>query len=421
MYALPCRLVMGTQHAVLVPARADMIASASAIAPSTLSSRPAAVAAAAVNSTAIGSPSSRPQVSVTAPVFFTRVLHRLIAPRGSIVAADHSRDAQHEVARGTEPAQAPTNDVAQPFGNTVDCRRQPVSRLRFTSFHQMTRDLSDEQHVAFCPPMNGELTPPHRFCCPVLRMTSSRTSLMLRPRSVIRRNALTRRSSTSAALSDGDRAECITKAVTQPPAVLLGVVRVGRPTGSRSASFELGPGAPDVARILPELQTRLGIAPRPLTDPEQDRWSLLSSITELVQAIALTKSLLLLLEDLQWADRGTLDLLLFLSRNLGGSPLLVIGTYRDAEVARSHPLSSALVELRRRANFARLPLRGLSFADVQTMLTTLAKHDVSLTVAQTLQHHRAGNPLDLSAFHVGDAPCTHDSGLPGWRLAASPR
>jgi len=57
--------------------------------------------------------------------------------------------------------------------------------------------------------------------------------------------------------------------------------------------------------------------------------------------------LLIVLEDLHWADRGTLDLLVHLARNFAGSRLLIIGTYRDVEVDRSHPLSSSLAELRR--------------------------------------------------------------------------
>ena len=78
--------------------------------------------------------------------------------------------------------------------------------------------------------------------------------------------------------------------------------------------------------------------------------------------------LLLVLEDLQDADRGTLDLLLYLARNLHGSRLLVLGTYRDVEVDRAHPLSAALTELHRASNFARIHLRGLSRDEVLRLL-----------------------------------------------------
>jgi transcriptional regulator with XRE-family HTH domain len=131
---------------------------------------------------------------------------------------------------------------------------------------------------------------------------------------------------------------------------------------SERVASELGSGAPRVARVLPELQHRLGVTPSPPTDPEQDRWSLLSALTEFMRSAAAVQPVVLILEDLQWADRGTLDLLLHLSRNMAGARLLIIGTYREAEVDRAHPLSSVLMDLRRGAGFTRLVLPGLSYA-----------------------------------------------------------
>ena len=51
-----------------------------------------------------------------------------------------------------------------------------------------------------------------------------------------------------------------------------------------------------------------------------------------------------MLEDLHDADRGTLDLLVYLARHLAGTPLLMVGTYRDLEVDRAHPLAASLAE-----------------------------------------------------------------------------
>jgi predicted ATPase len=74
--------------------------------------------------------------------------------------------------------------------------------------------------------------------------------------------------------------------------------------------------------------------------------------------------ILLILEDLHDADHGTLDLLVHLSRHLAESHVLVVGTYRDVEVDRAHPLSATRAELRRSPQFGRLPLRGLNVAEV---------------------------------------------------------
>ena len=73
--------------------------------------------------------------------------------------------------------------------------------------------------------------------------------------------------------------------------------------------------------------------------------------------------LCIVLEDLHWADRGTLDLLLHVARNLQGARLLIVGTYRDVEVDRAHPLSGALAELRRVGS---LPARPAARPDAST-------------------------------------------------------
>ena len=69
------------------------------------------------------------------------------------------------------------------------------------------------------------------------------------------------------------------------------------------------------------------------------------------------------LEDLHWADEATLDLLRLLGRRIETVPALVVATYRDDELDRSHPLRIVLGELPR-ANVTRLPLRRLSVAAV---------------------------------------------------------
>ena len=93
--------------------------------------------------------------------------------------------------------------------------------------------------------------------------------------------------------------------------------------------------------------------------------------------------LLLVLEDLHDADRGSLDLLLHLARSLGDMRLLVVGTYRDIEVDRAHPLSAALAELRRGGNVLRVHLRGLSTEEVQHLLALSSQPGNSAPLRRT--------------------------------------
>jgi DNA-binding CsgD family transcriptional regulator/tetratricopeptide (TPR) repeat protein len=156
---------------------------------------------------------------------------------------------------------------------------------------------------------------------------------------------------------------------------------------------ELGDGAADVARIVPELRGRLDIARAAGGDPEYDRYRLLQSVTTFLGAIAATQPLLLMIEDLHDADRGTLDLLIHLARSLRDIRLLVVGTYRDVEVDRAHPLSGALAALRRAAPFDRVALRGLDAGDVQQMMERFTGRELSRNLAGAVHHQTEGNPL----------------------------
>jgi DNA-binding CsgD family transcriptional regulator len=156
---------------------------------------------------------------------------------------------------------------------------------------------------------------------------------------------------------------------------------------------ELGSSAADLARIVPTLRERLRVSLPPPGDPEEDRWRLLQAATDLLHRAAAQQPLLVVLEDLHDADRGTLDLLLYLARNLHGARILVVGTYRDVEVDRVHPLSVALTELHRASNVVRVPLRGLLTNEVHRMLTETSQQTVSQPFAELVHRQTEGNPL----------------------------
>jgi tetratricopeptide (TPR) repeat protein len=103
--------------------------------------------------------------------------------------------------------------------------------------------------------------------------------------------------------------------------------------------------------------------------------------------------LLIVLEDLHDADRGTLDLLLHLARNLTDARFMIVGTYRDVEVDRGHPLSGALAELRRSGSFLRVPLRGLTVDEVHRMYNAIRGQEVAWAQAEAVHRQTEGNPL----------------------------
>jgi tetratricopeptide (TPR) repeat protein len=163
------------------------------------------------------------------------------------------------------------------------------------------------------------------------------------------------------------------------------------PDGLRS---DLGSAGPEVARIVSEIRDRADVQPSTASgDPEDDRWRLLQAVTSFLRNASSVQPLLIVLEDLHWADRGTLDLLLHVARNLHGSRLLIIGTYRDVEVDRAHALSSTLAELRRSGPLPRVLLRGLTVEEVQRMYNFIRGRDVSWAQAEAVHRQTEGNPL----------------------------
>ena len=113
-------------------------------------------------------------------------------------------------------------------------------------------------------------------------------------------------------------------------------------------------------------------------------------------AHAISRSLLVL-DDLHWADRPSLLLLEFLARTLQEMPLLVVGTYRDAEVRPAHPLLPALAELAREPVCERIVLRGLAPADVARFIElNMRPESPSDALATAVYEKSEGNPFFIT-------------------------
>jgi DNA-binding CsgD family transcriptional regulator len=177
---------------------------------------------------------------------------------------------------------------------------------------------------------------------------------------------------------------------------------------------ELGSGAPDVARIVSEVRERLSIEARPPGgDPDEQRWRLWQAVSGFFHRASQVQPLLLVLEDVHWADKGTLELLLHLARNLAGARLLIVGTYRDLEVDRAHPLSAVLAELRRATSFGRVALGGLSSDEVQRMIQVITGQEVRPAFAEAVHRQTEGNPLfveEVLRYLVEDGHLAHEGG-----------
>ncbi len=134
----------------------------------------------------------------------------------------------------------------------------------------------------------------------------------------------------------------------------------------------VGPYAAELVKLAPELsQLIVGLTPSPPLEPDQERLRLLNSVTGFLTGLAAMQPLVFMLDDLHWADAGTLQLLRHLARGIRTNRVLILGTYRDVELDRTRPLSSILSEMNRERLYMRVLVRGLTPPHVGAMIESI--------------------------------------------------
>ena len=159
---------------------------------------------------------------------------------------------------------------------------------------------------------------------------------------------------------------------------------------------DMGSGAADIAEVVSEVREQLpGLESPPQLEPEQARFRLFDSITAFLKNAARRKPLVLVLDDLHWADHPSLLLLEFVARELANARVMVVGTYRDVELSRQHPLSQTLGELTRSAGggFQRVLLRGLEREDVGRFIELASGVTPPSGMVEAVHRQTEGNPL----------------------------
>ena len=164
----------------------------------------------------------------------------------------------------------------------------------------------------------------------------------------------------------------------------------------------------ELMRICPTLATRVTTTPDPTTsDTATERHLTFEAAGDLLRRIAARQPLVLLLDDLQWAEPTALLLLRHLARVLADEPILLVMTCRDVDGGSNDGLRLALAELER-GEMRRLSLGGLDgheLAELATSAMGLADGAEAARVAQALHRDTAGNPLYASQLlrHWRDA------------------
>jgi DNA-binding winged helix-turn-helix (wHTH) protein/tetratricopeptide (TPR) repeat protein len=151
--------------------------------------------------------------------------------------------------------------------------------------------------------------------------------------------------------------------------------------------IELGP-------LLAELRRRIADLPgSSIVDSEGRRYRFFEAVSGLLASASRARPLLLIIDDLHWADKPTLLLLRHVIRSARAGSFCIVATYRESELGRTHPLAEMLVDLRREPRATRLVLRGLEVAHVTALVGSVVGRQAPPHLSQVVLESTDGNPF----------------------------
>ena len=155
-----------------------------------------------------------------------------------------------------------------------------------------------------------------------------------------------------------------------------------------------------LARLVPVLAGRLPeIAPTKATNSDTERYLLFAAVVGLLAEMSARGVVVLILDDLQWADAESLALLRHMAAGDQPMQLLVLGTYRDSELAQADKLRDTLGVLHRYRGVSRIDLTGFDDAGVLSFMQAAAGHDLGddgVALAHDVYRETDGNPFFVS-------------------------
>ncbi len=171
--------------------------------------------------------------------------------------------------------------------------------------------------------------------------------------------------------------------------------RLTRVTETAELQAALGTGGGELTRLLPDLPARVGGLAAPVdAEPDTERLRLHTAVADLLAGVGRERPLLLVLEDVHWADAPTLLLLRHLARAAGDARLLLLATFRETEVDVPRALADTLADLRRSDSVVRLRLGGLSATEIGEFACRASGCEPGsepVELAETMRDLTAGN------------------------------
>lgn len=171
------------------------------------------------------------------------------------------------------------------------------------------------------------------------------------------------------------------------------IEQTARRLGPEAMRRSMGDNAAEISRLMPELRQRYDDIPDyPVLPPEQERRYLLHGMAEFVARGAAQKPLVLIYEDLQWADESTCVLLSYVAERLKHEPVLMLGTYRDSEMGDA-PFGRTLQDLLRKRLADDLRLHRLSAAQIAELVSRQFGAEPPTSLVELIFSKTEGNPF----------------------------
>ncbi|UNO43808.1 helix-turn-helix transcriptional regulator [Streptomyces sp. MST-110588] len=161
----------------------------------------------------------------------------------------------------------------------------------------------------------------------------------------------------------------------------------------------------ELARILPELGETAGEA----REDEHGRARLFELTARLLERLAARRTLLVVIEDLHWADRSTRELFAYLLRALHDARVLLVATYRSDDIHRRHPLRPFLAEIDRMRTVRRVELARFNRAEVRSQIAGIQGADPEESLVDRVFERSEGNAFFVEELARGIEDCA----LPG--------
>jgi DNA-binding CsgD family transcriptional regulator len=154
----------------------------------------------------------------------------------------------------------------------------------------------------------------------------------------------------------------------------------------------VGPGGAALVRLLPDLPKRLGELPAPVAaDGDTERHRLHTAVTDLLVGVSAETPLLLVLEDVHWADTSTLQLMRHLVRSGAEARMLLVATFRDSETDVKAELAEALVDVYRTEGVVRIELGALTQSEIREFVQLSAGVEPTAALVAAIEELTGGN------------------------------